>query len=79
MEYPEYLSIAEMQRWIVDSDIEWGSIKKELAHQQPELLERVRASALIESFFPIFTCKFQVVFHSKLVVNTIEHCYFLTG
>ena len=57
MEYPEYLSIAEMQRWVLDTDIDWDSISKEKALSQPDLLERVRSSALIESFFPIFTSR----------------------
>lgn len=55
MLYPEYLSTAEMQHWVLDTDIAWDEIQPPLALAQPELLERVRASALIESFFPIFT------------------------
>jgi hypothetical protein len=55
MKYAEYLSTAEAQRWVLDTDIAWDEIDRELALQQPELLERIRDSALIESFFPIFT------------------------
>ncbi len=55
MKYAEYLSIAEMQRWILDTDIPWSGINREKAYENPEILERVRDSALIESFFPIFT------------------------
>lgn len=57
MLYADYLSTAEMQRWILDSDIAWDDVDPALALGQPELLERVRDSALIESFFPIFTCR----------------------
>ena len=57
MIYAEYLSTAEMQRWSIDFDIAWDEVDCELAHAQPDVLQRVRDSALIESFFPIFTCR----------------------
>lgn len=57
MIYADYLSTAEMQRWNLDTDIAWDDIDRELALGQPALLKRVRDSALIESFFPIFTCR----------------------
>jgi hypothetical protein len=57
MIYADYLSTAEMQRWNLDTDIAWDDVNTELALSQPEILQRVRASALIESFFPIFTCR----------------------
>lgn len=55
MNYGDYLTTSEMNRWILDTDIPWDEIDPFLANTQPEILERVRASALIESFFPIFT------------------------
>ena len=55
MLYADYLSTAEMHRWILDVDVAWDRIDRELALGQPELLDRVRDSALIESFFPLFT------------------------
>ena len=57
MIYADYLSTAEMQRWNLDTDIAWDEVDTQLALSQPEVLQRVRASALIESFFPIFTCR----------------------
>ena len=57
MIYADYLSTAEMQRWTLDTDIAWDDIDPRLALQQPDVLKRVRDSALIESFFPIFTCR----------------------
>jgi hypothetical protein len=57
MIYADYLSTAESQRWNLDTDIAWDDIDVELALGQPALLQRVRDSALIESFFPIFTCR----------------------
>ena len=55
MTYADYLSTSEMTRWICDTDIDWNAIDPALAITQPDLLDRVRDSALIESFFPIFT------------------------
>jgi len=55
MTYGDYLTTSEMNRWILDTDIAWDQIDPATAQSQPELLERIRSSALIESFFPIFT------------------------
>ena len=55
MTYGDYLTTSEMTRWILDTDIDWDAIDPDLARTQPEILNRVRDSALIESFFPIFT------------------------
>ncbi|MBL9154956.1 MAG: ferritin-like domain-containing protein [Verrucomicrobiales bacterium] len=55
MNYGDYLTTSEMTRWILDTDIAWDDIQPGLSLSQPDLLDRVRDSALIESFFPIFT------------------------
>src|SRR5215217_5206111 len=55
MNYGDYLTTSETTRWILDTDIHWDAIDPALALAQPDLLDRVRDSALIESFFPIFT------------------------
>jgi hypothetical protein len=55
--YADYLSTAEMQRWVLETDIAWDDIDPRLAQRDPALLQRLRDSALIESFFPIFTCR----------------------
>ena len=55
MIYDEYLTTAELQRWILDVDVQWNSIDRDLALAQPDLLEQVRESALIESYFPLYT------------------------
>jgi hypothetical protein len=57
MIYGDYLSTAEQQRWSLDLDIDWDEIDRDVALSQPSLLQRVRDSALIESFFPIFTSR----------------------
>jgi hypothetical protein len=53
--YADYLSTSEMQRWILDTDIAWDDVCAETARSQPDILGRLRDSALIESFFPILT------------------------
>ena len=55
--YDEYLTHAEMQRWILEADIAWGRIDVALARSQPDLLDQVRDSALIESYFPVYTTR----------------------
>jgi hypothetical protein len=57
MIYADYLSTSEMQRWILDHDIAWDDIDPAVALTQTDLLDRVRDSALIESFFPLFTTR----------------------
>ena len=55
--YDEYLTHAEMQRWILEADVAWGRIDVALARSQPDLLDQVRDSALIESYFPVYTTR----------------------
>jgi hypothetical protein len=55
MTYSEYLSTSELQRWFIETDIAWDDVDPQLARTQTELLQRLRDSALIESFFPILT------------------------
>jgi hypothetical protein len=55
--YDDYLTQAEVQRWILDADVLWGAIDCRLALTQPDLLDEIRDSALIESYFPIYTSR----------------------
>jgi len=57
MIYADYLSTSELQRWSMDYDVPWDAINPAIALTQPDLLDRVRDSALIESFFPLFTTR----------------------
>jgi hypothetical protein len=57
MIYDEYLTHAELQRWILDADVAWNRVDAALALTQPALLDEVRDSALIESYFPLYTTK----------------------
>lgn len=55
MIYDEYLTTAEMQRWILEVDVAWNQIDRELALSQTDLLDQMHDSALIESYFPVYT------------------------
>ena len=55
--YDEYLTQSEMQRWILETDVSWSRIDVSLALTQPDLLDQIRESALIESYFPIYTTR----------------------
>ena len=55
--FDEYLTHAEAQRWILEVDVAWGAIDTARALAQPELLDQVRDSALIESYFPVYTTR----------------------
>lgn len=55
--YNDYLTQAELQRWILEADVSWGRIDPALALAQPELLDQIRDAALIESYFPVYTTR----------------------
>jgi len=53
--YREFASLSEKGRWNVETDIEWDKIDVSLALIQPDLLQQLRDSALIESYHPMST------------------------
>jgi hypothetical protein len=57
MIYDEYLTQAELQRWILDADVAWDRVDSSIARTQPDLLDQIRDSALIESYFPMYTTR----------------------
>ena len=71
MIYADYLSTAESQRWNLDTDIDWDEVDPQLALSQPALLRRVRDSALIESFFPIFTSRAMEVLWDDIAATAV--------
>jgi hypothetical protein len=46
-----------LQRWILEADVSWAEIDPVAALAQPELLDQIRDSALIESYFPVYTTR----------------------
>lgn len=52
---PEYLLISELNQWSPEQDLPWQALDREAAHAQPEILEQLRASCLIEAMHPVTT------------------------
>lgn len=53
--YQLFAATSEQARWNVESDIDWAAINVEIARSQPEVLDQIRDSALIESYHPMST------------------------
>jgi hypothetical protein len=51
--YARHAAAADRGGWSVERDVAWERIRPALARAQPELLDALRAAALIESFHPI--------------------------
>jgi hypothetical protein len=71
MVYDDYLTQAELQRWILDADVAWGRIDAALARTQPALLDQVRDAALIESYFPIYTTRLMRVLWDQIDATAV--------
>jgi hypothetical protein len=71
MIYDEYLTQAELQRWILEADVAWSRIDVPLARTRPDLLEQVRDSALIESYFPVYTTRLMRAFWDQVDVTSV--------
>jgi hypothetical protein len=71
MIYDDYLTQAELHRWILEADVAWARIDVPLARSRPDLLEQVRASALIESYFPVYTTQLMRAFWDQVDVTSV--------
>jgi hypothetical protein len=71
MIYDEYLTTAELQRWILDADVAWNSVDRDRALAQPSLLDQVRDAALIESYFPLYTGKLVTIFFDQVDLTSV--------
>lgn len=69
--YDDYLTQAELQRWILDADVAWGRIDAALARTQPALLDQARDAALIESYFPIYTTRLMRVLWDQIDATAV--------
>lgn len=69
--YDDYLTQAELQRWILDADVAWGRIDAALACTQPALLDQVRDAALIESYFPMYTTRLMRVLWDQIDATAV--------
>jgi hypothetical protein len=57
MIYDRYLKLTESDRWELEGDIPWAQIDCEMALTQPDVLDKLRSAALIESYAPMFALK----------------------
>jgi hypothetical protein len=69
--YDDYLTTAELQRWILDAEVAWDRVNPEVARAQPELLDQLRDAALIESYFPVYTIAIMHAFWDQVDVTSI--------
>jgi len=54
--YEKYFALAEKQRWQLET-LPWDAVDAPLAKSQPEILEKLRDAAIIESYAPMFALK----------------------
>jgi hypothetical protein len=71
MIYDEYLTTAELQRWILEIDVAWNQIDRDRALSQPAVLDQMHDSALIESYFPIYTSGLMRCMWDQLDVTSV--------
>jgi hypothetical protein len=55
MIYEDYLIVSELNQWSPEQDVPWDNLDAEAARAQPEILEQLRESALIEAIHPVTT------------------------
>jgi hypothetical protein len=55
MIYEDYLIVSELNQWSPEQDVPWHQLDAESARAQPEILEQLRESALIEAMHPVTT------------------------
>lgn len=69
--YDDYLTTAELQRWILDVEVSWDRIDPVVARTQPDVLDQLRDAALIESYFPIYTSGMMRAFWDQVDVTAV--------
>jgi hypothetical protein len=55
MIYEDYLLVSELNQWSPEQDVPWHQLDADAARAQPEILEQLRESALIEGMHPVTT------------------------
>jgi hypothetical protein len=51
----DYLLISELNQWSPEQDVPWDALDAEVARAEPEILEQLRASCMIEAMHPVTT------------------------
>lgn len=55
MIYEDYYLVSELNQWSAEQDIPWDVLDVDAARDQPEILDQIRESALIEAIHPVTT------------------------
>lgn len=55
MTSPDYLLISELNQWSPEQDVPWDALDPEAARAEPEVLDQLRASCVIEAMHPVTT------------------------
>lgn len=55
MLFEEYFITSEFNNWKVESDIDWSALERDVVAEDESLLQKIKASCLIESHHPIGT------------------------
>lgn len=55
MIYEDYYLVSELNQWSPEQDVPWDALDVDAARGQPEILEQLRESALIEAIHPVAT------------------------
>jgi hypothetical protein len=69
--YDEYLTQAELQRWILDADVAWTQIDAAAARTDTAILDQIRDSALIEAYFPVYTTRLMRALWDQVDVTAV--------
>lgn len=55
MIYEDYYVVSELNHWSPEQDVPWDVLDPEVARGQPEIMEQIRESTLIEAIHPVTT------------------------
>jgi hypothetical protein len=69
--YYDFFGSRSESRWNVEKDIPWKEIDRELALSQPDILDKVRRTALIESYHAMGTVALIRLFHEDIDATSV--------
>jgi len=69
--YYDFFGSKSESRWNVEKDIPWGEIDREAALSQPDILDKVRRTALIESYHALGTVSLIKLLHEDIDATSV--------
>ena len=69
--YYDFFGSKSESRWNVEKDIPWGEIDREAALSQPDILDKVRRTALIESYHALGTVSLIKLLHEDVDATSV--------